>query len=537
MKNIFYLLILLFSISVNAQITERVLPTEWKKLIYGGRFKDRFMFMPDGKYAENIWGTDSVRFRYVDNGTESEELSFWGGNILKGNDNKYHLFVCGWPENSPNGHMTWPRSTVFHAVSDCMSGPYAICDTIGKGHNPEAFILKDGRPVVYVIDGYYIADSFNGPWTYSQFTFNKRNRKVIEGLSNMTFAKRDDGSYLMICRGGGVWISENGISPYQQVGDKSVYPNVNGEFEDPVIWKDSLQYHLIVNDWLGRIAYYQRSIDGINWIIEEGEAYTPGIAVHKNNYKENWFKYERMKVFQDEHGRVIQANFAVIDTIKIEDRPNDRHSSKNICIPLNKGLRLFVLNEDTITDQTKEIKVLVKAEEGVDFNEFDIKSLKFGNSSDVNYGKGCNAIKCITYGKDLIIVFDGKNNTIKKDEFAPKLLGKTKNGELLYGYAKLPYINYNPACLSAAYPMVYDKYLEVEVKNFGLSNSEETDLTVLVNGLKLAEGRVKALSPYECVKFRMPCINVVKIDNQTLFTIIYSQNGKEIRKEIIQNFD
>lgn len=94
--------------------------------------------------------------------------------------------------------------------------------------------------------------------------------------------------------------------------------------------------------------------------------------------------------------------------------------------PLNKGLRLSVLNEDTITAQTKEIKVLVKAEEGVDFKDFDMKSLRFGSSSDVNYGKGCKAVKRIASGKDLIIVFDGRNNTIRKDEFTPKLLGKTK---------------------------------------------------------------------------------------------------------------
>ena len=93
----------------------------------------------------------------------------------------------------------------------------------------------------------------------------------------------------------------------------------------------------------------------------------------------------------------------------------------------------------------------------------------------------------------------------QKDEFAPKLLGKTKKGELLYGYAKLPYVNYHPACLSAAYPMAYDKQLELEVKNFGLSTSEETDLTVLVNGVKLAEGQVKTLSPYESVKLSLPC--------------------------------
>ena len=41
-------------------------------------------------------------------------------------------------------------------------------------------------------------------------------------------------------------------------------------------------------------------------------------------------------------------------------------------------MRLSVLNEDTITAQTKEIKVLVKAEEGVDFKDFDMSGHKVG---------------------------------------------------------------------------------------------------------------------------------------------------------------
>lgn len=537
MKNIFCLLAFLLSLCTNAQVTQRILPSEWENLILGGRFKDRFLPMPDGVSSSNTWGADSVLPRFIDNGIESPLYSFWGGNILKGQDQKYHLFVCGWLESSKKGHMTWPKSTVFHATSNKLTGPYSICDTIGKGHNPEAFLLKDGRPVIYVIDGYYIADNLNGPWTYSHFTFNKRNRKIIEGLSNLTFAKRSDGSYLMVCRGGGIWISQNGISPYQQLTDKSIYPDVNGEFEDPIIWKDSLQYHLIVNDWLGRTAYYQRSIDGIHWITEEGEAYTPGIAVHKDRHKENWFKYERMKVFQDEYGRAVQANFAVIDTIKWEDKGNDKHSSKNICIPLNKGLRLFVLNKDTLSAHTKEIKVLVKAERDFDIQDIDMTSLRFGSSSDVNFGRGCKAIRHFTSGKDLIIIFDGRNNTIKENEFAPKMLGKTRQGELLYGYAKLPYINYNPSILSAAYPMIYNNHMELEVQNLGLSASEETQITVLVNKIKLAEGQIKVLAPYERLVLKMPCLNKIKTNTQTTFTVIYNKNNKVLRKEYLNSFD
>ena len=58
--------------------------------------------------------------------------------------------------------------------------------------------------------------------------------------------------------------------------------------------------------------------------------------------KEDWFKYERPKVLQDEYGRAVQANFAVIDTLKFADDACDNHSSKNITIPLNPGLLLHV---------------------------------------------------------------------------------------------------------------------------------------------------------------------------------------------------
>ena len=139
---------------LNAQITERPRPAEWDGLVRGGRFIDRFLPMPKGKSSDRTWGGNNVLPRYVDNGIEDSERSYWGGNILKGDDGLYHFFVCGWPENSPKGHHTWPESTVYHAVCKNSVGPFAIRDTIGPGHNPEAFRAKNGQNVVYVIDGY-----------------------------------------------------------------------------------------------------------------------------------------------------------------------------------------------------------------------------------------------------------------------------------------------------------------------------------------------------------------------------------------------
>ena len=342
--------VLLPAIGVHAQVVERERPSEWSQLVEGARFMDRFLPMPKGETIEGVWGIDALQRRYVDNGIESPETSFWGGNILRTSDGKYHLYVCGWPEDSPKGHMFWRNSTVFHAVCDNSVGPFKI---------------------------------------------------------------------------------EN-LSPYQQITDSRVYPAVEGRFEDPVVWRDSLQYHLIVNDWLGRIAFYQRSKDGVHWVTEQGEAYVPGVSFHPDGEIEPWFKYERLKILQDEYGRAVQANFAVIDTLKWEDLPNDRHSSKNISIPLNKGLLLEVLNKKEITASTKHIELRIKAEDGFyPQTDLDVESLRFGSYTEVNFGRGCKVVKSRVDGKDLIVTFKGKGSGITSDEFAPKLIGMASVGKLM----------------------------------------------------------------------------------------------------------
>lgn len=496
----------LISHSSFSQITERERPAEWKQLVKGARFMDRFLPMKGNVLSSDTWGADCVLPRYVDNGIEDGIWSYWGGNIRKGEDGKYHLFVCGWLECSPKGHMEWPNSYVFHTVSDNLTGPFKPVRIIGKGHNPEIFRAKDGRYVVYVIDGRYVSDDLNGKWEYGKFDFNARDRRIIEGLSNLSFAQREDSSYVMVCRGGGIWVSRDGLSEYNQLTDKRVYPDVDGRFEDPVIWRDHIQYHLIVNDWLGRIAFYLRSKDGVNWVVDPGEAYMPGVAVHADGQVEDWFKYERLKVYQDKYGRAIQANFAVIDTLKNEDKPFDHHSSKNISIPLNPGLLLTILDEKPITSGTKTIRVKIQAEEG--FNpqtDIDVNSLRFGASEEVNYGRGCQVLTTENAGKDLIVTFNGKGNGITKDEFAPKLIGKYKDGRMLYGYARLPYIDYIEPILSARAPVFTKsgKGLEctVEVQNFGQVESKKALVEVGYKKegktIKVASGMVPALKPYE----------------------------------------
>ena len=113
---------------------------------------------------------------------------------------------------------------------------------------------------------------------------------------------------------------------------------------------------------------------------------------------------------------------------------------------------------------------------------------------------------------------------MQPDEFAPKLLGRDKKGRLLYGYASLPYVDYHPAMLSAAYPM-YDKEgkaLTLEVRNYGLSSSAPSQIVVEA-GEKVGRGANRASRPLRHggpasgFGFRADGKRIVRLDGHFLY--------------------
>lgn len=526
------LLLAVFIDPAHAQHRDVKRPEAWKNLGEGGRFMDRFEPMPLlGERTSDTWGVDAVKPRDVLNGIEDPKWSYWGGNILRSPDGAYHLFVCRWPEDNPKGHMGWPNSEVVHAVSNNRLGPYKVTQVLGPGHNPEAYQLTDGRYICYQINGYYLSDSLDGPWELKKFDFDRRDRKIVEGLSNLSFAQREDGSFLMVDRGGGMWISRDGISTWQQVTQGSNYPKVNGRFEDPVLWRTDVQYHLIVNDWYGRIAYHLRSKDGVHWKVDPGEAYMPGIARYADGKKDDWYKYERMKVFQDEHGRVIQANFAVIDFSKWEDKPNDIHSSKNISIPLTPGRLLTLENSDRITDDTAEVHVRIAAEPGFDPHQ-DIKpdTLRFGAPEEVDFGRGASLLRSERDGKDLIAVFPGRGCDFSDHNYAGKLLGRTPKNKLLFGYCRLPWVEYREPILTVRRPQRIQQNggetLQIEVANHGQVASNPSKIRIEVEGASPITADCPALQPYGKATVNVTLPDSIKTDhplNMTITTSLHLQ--------------
>ncbi|MBR0275746.1 MAG: glycoside hydrolase family protein [Prevotella sp.] len=533
MKRISMMFILLatFVVGLRADVKVVFAGDGVTELQTGGQFMDLLLPMEGSVPAtESDWGTtagentqyagtwEGTLGRWKDNGIEDTERSYWGANIIKGSDGKYHMYVAGWP-SATCGHMQWSsKSMVYHVTSDNVWGPYTYVSTLGTGHNPEIYKTGDTY-VIYRIEplGYYKSTTLGDTWETGEYVFDLRDRALIAGenretsLSNCSFAKREDGSFVMIDRGGGIWVSRDGLTdPWHQISTSSVYLNSTvtnrGTLEDPVIWRDHLQYHMIVNDWKARYAYYYRSKDGLHWVMETGKAYTgqDPFAKHTDGIVEAWHKYERPRIYQDELGRAIRMNFAVIDCVKQSDVAGDTHSSKNINMPITRQLQLEVLGNTPITSSTTSIRVLVKAEDG--FNprtDLNLTSLKFGAHNKVNFGNGFTYSSSENSGSsDLIITFTGVagQSGIDAAEWAPKMLGKMTDGSIAFGYAKMPGIDYKAAMLSAVTPAISadGTVQSVSVTNYGEQAATATTVRIYApNGTTLlAHGTTLALAAY-----------------------------------------
>ncbi len=144
-------------------------------------------------------------------------------------------------------------------------------------------------------------------------------------------------------------------------------------------------------------------------------------------------------------------------------------------------------------------------------------------------------LKTENAGNDLIVTFNGKGNGITEEEFAPKLIGKYKNGKMLYGYARLPYADYTEPVLSARAPSFHQTEkgwnCDVEIQNFGqvASKASSLKLEYTIDGKKVnvASGNIPALQPYEKTTVALACKkgNEV-IEGQDMTITIYS--GKKV---------
>jgi hypothetical protein len=491
-------------------------------LVHGGEFQDLILPLPTRAQRElPEWGTEESRLRDAFYGIEDNEYSYWGGNPILGNDGKYHCFVARWPENTPKGHFDWKISTVAHAVADDPLGPWTVLGEAypeirngGMGHNPEVRRLKDGKWGLFLNGGHVLkteGTDINGKWIEAgKLTESEDWYPHKRYTANPSFINpRPDGSLVFCSRLGSIGFLPDGdpLSPLEGV-NPGIYPTYEGGPEDPVIWKTGHQYHVVFNYWKVRLAVKLRSHDGVNWELDPGVAYTQLAEKYSDGTVVPWYKAERPKIIQDEHGRATHISLAFIDVVKYEDLSADNHSSKHVTFPLVVEGLTEILNKKPITSKTKTVRVKLIAEKG--FNpgkDLDVDTLVFGDPKEVNYGRGMKAVSSKLVGKHLVVTFKGEGSGITGDSFTGKILGKRQDGSVYYAYPKLPGFSDNPAILAVS-PLrlgenIKGHALKFIVKNFGLEKSRPATLTIDYPNQKL-EVKILPMDPYEQKSYSLP---------------------------------
>jgi hypothetical protein len=449
--------------------------------------------------------------RDKDNGIEDNQWCYWGGNPIVVKDSNYHIAVCRWPENT--GHMGWFESEVAHCVSGNPFGPYQITQTIvKKGHNPEVMRMPDGSFVLHIMNGdIYKSDKMPGPWKKTgRMSMDSRGFTASNRMgSNLTTEYRPDGGVVVMLKNGYIAISRSGVLGPYKMASIGNYSRATGYPEDPVIWRSRHQYHCVYNHAQDRRSAYMRSLDGVHWKNEYGLPYDASTTFYTDGTKNTWYKFERPKVVQDELGRATHLSLTVMDVAKGADKGNDIHSSKNMVMPLVTEKAISILGASPITPHTKSIVLKIEAEKGFNpQNDLLVDSLRFGSDSVVNHGGGCKAKSSKAAGKDLIISFAGKHGVTHHD-FDFKLIGKTRSGDLVFGYALLPGKSPRAASLIALPHTIKDisgkKVLECAIENAGLSDSKAQKVLVYEysrEGRRLVATRqVPAIRSYASHKF------------------------------------
>ncbi len=318
---------------------------------------------------------------------DNDTMSIWGGSLVKGDDNLYHMFYSRWPKKLGWAWVT--HSEVAHAVSDSPFGPYEFKDVAlssrGAGywdgmctHNPTIHRF-DGKYYLYYMGntgdgavvgvpgneklnwlhrnnqriGVAVAENPSGPW--------KRFGKPVLDISsdslahdalmtsNPSVCRRPDGGYLMVYKAVGkkfplpfggpvvhcIATADNPTGPFTK-HDGIVFA-VKGErfpAEDPYIWYQDGKYRAIVkrirhegNKNTFSLVHYD-SEDGFDWKPAKYHQISDRMIEWEDGRIQQFTHLERPQVFIED-GKPV-ALLCAADTL---DDNRIRHSY-NIQIPL-----------------------------------------------------------------------------------------------------------------------------------------------------------------------------------------------------------
>ena len=332
----------------------------------------------------------------VDGGFKMDGYWVWCGSVIKGEDNRYHMFASRWPKIYPF-HPGWMvASEIVRASADDPKGPYVFEEVVlpargpqfwdGRAtHNPSITKYGDTYVLFYMGSTHPfanpIAEQLNlnspeatvarsnkrigiatsksvfGPW-------ERRDKPIIDTKPNTFFSFltsnpapliRKDGSVMVVFKGRGhgnkfpyQTRQSLGIAAAKSINDKFyvlnqdqpiLNSNTIGEVEDPFLWEDSTGLHLLVKDMSHNITGEHHagallhSSDGIQWHVDKNPKAYSRVVLWDDGVTRRMGQMERPFILMDE-GRPAYMFFATMDG---EGGFEKGTKSWNMVIPLKKN--------------------------------------------------------------------------------------------------------------------------------------------------------------------------------------------------------
>jgi len=324
-------------------------------------------------------------------GLRREGYTIWGSSVIKGDDNKYHMFAASWPNRYPMSNWA-TDATIVHAVADSAEGVFRLLSEAlpprGEGfwdgnstYNPTIQKHKDtyilfytGSNFTYTNDnkknnyealankriGIATSKSLYGPW-------KRYNKPILEPqkgewdaiiTSNAAPFVEEDGSVMLVYKSWTVHANEyytshkpgevnqllgiahanHYLGKYKRLSERHIFSHVEIPFnsEDPYLWKQDGKYHFLAKIFeegrhlLGEAGAgnYASSIDGIHWEMDTtGIAYSRSITF-SDGTTETFKRLERPQLLIQD-GKPTHIFFAALYN-------NDTNEAHSLCIPIIK---------------------------------------------------------------------------------------------------------------------------------------------------------------------------------------------------------
>ncbi len=253
----------------------------------------------------------------------------WCGSVIRGDDDRYHMFASVWSKALPFWPCWVTNSRVVRASADRPAGPYRLEETVLPArdaacwdgrmtHNPTIHRAPDGTFLLFYTGTTYdgptptpeqpgrwtepqarqaraqqriglaTAPSVFGPWTRHDAPILGPRDGCWDGLmtTNAAPCVLPDGSILLIYKSSahqrdllrlGVARAAGYDRPFDRLRDEPIltFDDTGDHVEDPYVWHDGGGFQMIMKDMAGGVCgerfggIHATSTDGVHWRVAD----------------------------------------------------------------------------------------------------------------------------------------------------------------------------------------------------------------------------------------------------------------------------